>query len=159
MPKVITVDLMLLNWSETANGGAKVVFQLADSLDLDQFKALTLAKGKRAGQLFAAALALIEEPSDPKWQKKGPQPRCALVCQWCQTDKFRAWLSMAFPEIAANVSVNDTGEEWAAQVVRTVLGITSRADIDGNPSNETNFDRLLREPYREYLIGEVGTHD
>jgi hypothetical protein len=153
MIRVIQVDLMLLNWSETANGGAKVVFQLADTDDLAHFRSLTLAKGGRSGQLFSAALALVED--EPEAIKRRVGPRCQLAVRWCKDPEFRGWLEREYPEATAAVLRAAPGatskEEWAAAVVRAVIGVKSRAEIDKSEAAATLFDLRLRAPFMEFL--------
>jgi len=57
----IQAEVMLLAWSESHTGGCKVTFQLPTPEDLEPFKALTVAKGKTAGQLFMMVLAPVQD--------------------------------------------------------------------------------------------------
>jgi hypothetical protein len=161
MPRVIAVDLMLLNWSETANGGAKVVFQLADTDDLAHFRSLTLAKGGRSGQLFSAALALVED--EPEEIKRRVGPRCQLAIAWCKNPTFRAWIEREYPEATATALLSApsmaSNEEWAAAVVRAILGVKSRAEIDKSSAAAALFDLRLRAPFMEFLEREKLSQD
>ncbi len=61
-------EAMLMSWSETHSGGAKITLLLADPEDLEPFKAMTIKKGKVAGQRLMYALVEIghdEKPVDP----------------------------------------------------------------------------------------------
>lgn len=70
MRQGIEAEVMLLNWSESANSGCKLVFEISAE-DLEPFKALKTRAGKKvAGQRFAAVLVLIDDdesvvPAEP----------------------------------------------------------------------------------------------
>jgi hypothetical protein len=81
---------MLLNWSVTANGGAKLVLQLPDEEALEPFKAMTLAKGKHAGQRLAAVFVEIGDDEKPVPQRRpGAGPLAQLAGRWCEDERFQ----------------------------------------------------------------------
>lgn len=57
----ISLEVMLLDWSETAKGGAKIVLQLPSPEDLEPFRKMTLAKRGVAGQRLAVAMVEIHD--------------------------------------------------------------------------------------------------
>ena len=65
MIDTIQADVMLLGWSETHNGGAKITLQLADIAQLEPFKKMTLKKGKVAGQLMTAVFVEVDGNGQP----------------------------------------------------------------------------------------------
>jgi hypothetical protein len=154
-------ELQLASWSESANGGAKVVFWLADADDLDVFKAMTVRKGNRAGQRFAAVLVEIgddERPVEPQGEvaaaadaqlarlagdttakadlKGGALAK--LAGRWCQSPEFREWADVA-----------DADE--AAEYIRAMCGVESRAELDHNPEAAAAFHKYIRQPYADWL--------
>nr|WP_257030476.1 hypothetical protein [Paraburkholderia bryophila] len=42
------------------------------------------------------------------------------------------------------------GASMAAQFIRTVCGIASRADLDHDPAARARFDQYIRKPYAKY---------
>lgn len=148
--RTIQAELMLLSWAETSNGGAKVVFQLADTADLEPFKSLTLAKGKQAGQRFMAVLALVEDDApEPDPVKRTIGPRCQLAVRWCEMPEFWWWLNRVYPDTSGNYGGGD--KFTAPKIMRALLEVKSRAEIDGNPALEARFDTLFRDPFSDYL--------
>lgn len=59
-------EVMLLDWSETAKGGAKIVLQLDGPGALEPFRTMTLAKRGTAGQRLMAVMVEIAEDELPK---------------------------------------------------------------------------------------------
>ena len=59
--QIYTGEVQLASWSETHNGGCKVVLWLPDPEALEPFKALTLRKGGQAGQIMLAAFVGVDE--------------------------------------------------------------------------------------------------
>lgn len=142
-------EVMLLGWSESHNGGAKVTFQLADPSDLEPFKAMTVAKGKTAGQRLACVLVEIGEDEQPVPQQdqsadlKGG-PLAKLAGMWCNEPTFWKWIN-------EQTKWNAYGAEDAAAYVRGVCGVESRAQLDSDCGAAHAFHSMIREPYRVYL--------
>ena len=116
----IQIEVMLLSWSQTHNGGSKIVLQLADEDDLAHFQQMTVRKGTRAGQRLIAVFVEIgddekpvihsdqiiepqgqpETPAAPTAKPaKGPHwpaGLCGLATRWCAdpaiVDDFLEWL-------------------------------------------------------------------
>lgn len=85
---------------------------------------------------------VMEAPREPK--KHNPIAR--LLGQWCKTESFWEWLTSEFEPIHP---VED--EEVAAVMVRQILEIDSRGDIDGNAYLEDRFQKLIRHPYMAWM--------
>lgn len=148
--KTINLEAMLLRWSETSNGGATIVLQLADPDDLEQFKLMTLAKGKIAGQRLQCVMAEIgddELPKDlPDPGKGGPLSK--LAARWCRDFEFQQWL---FSTFGAEHEPGDNAEMSAATQVRKICNIASRAELDHHDLAAAQFDFAIRKPYMEHL--------
>lgn len=166
-------EVQLAGWSESHNGGCKVTFWLAESSDLDAFRAMTVRKGNTAGQRLACALVEIgddEQPVQPpeseddknrrmraqldtmQMAKGGPLAR--LAGQWCQSEQFIRWLR-GTTEQDEWMRARGEGEavpysEIAAQLIRMRCGVTSRAELDHNDLAARKFHTLLREPFMAY---------
>ena len=167
-------EVQLLGWKETHNAGAQIALQLADPSELEPFKTMTVRKGKVAGQVLAllavevedgealeAALAraaatlgeraqtcarVVDEP------KGGPLAQ--LAGRWCHDEEFSDWLrdvyAGAWTLAVSRVGLNARTADVAAEVIRSMCGIASRAELDHNAGAAAIFDREFREPYHEH---------
>jgi hypothetical protein len=148
--KTIQVEFMLLAWAdETSKSGPKIVFALPDSAALEPFKAMTLAKGKIVGQRLVGHLVELDEqelPKDLPAPGKGG-PLSILAARWCQDQEFQQWLFSTFEMAATNMP----REEAAADIVRSVCHVSSRAELDHNSVAAHNFDWAIRKPYMQHL--------
>jgi hypothetical protein len=138
----INFEAQLLRWSETSNGGSTIVLQLVDDGDLAPFKGMTLKKGKMAGQRLQCVLVEVddqEQPIAPPAPQKGGS-LSILAARWCRDPVFQDWLSLS------------TGDETAAAVqVRSICGVTSRAELDHDYMAAARFEAHIRRPYMEHL--------
>lgn len=148
----IQFEAMLLGWSETHNGGAKITLQLADIGDLEPFKRMTIKKGKIAGQLLTCVVVETDGNGDPVPQdapepKRGrhgkfPDGLCGLAVRWCEDPDFFRWLRAEFPNIAKN-----TLPPNAAVLLKSVCGISSRKELDADTPGRATFIKYIKEPY------------
>lgn len=129
-------EVMLAGWSETHNGGAKVTFWLQDADDLAAFKAMTVAKGKTAGQRLALVAVEIGDDEQPVQRHEKPKggELARLAGQLCQSAQFQEWCEAENAEAAA---------EW----VREVCGIDSRSELDHDDEAANRFHELVRKPF------------
>lgn len=132
-------EVMLAGWSETHNGGAKVTFWLQDADDLAAFKAMTVAKGKTAGQRLALVAVEIGDDEQPVQRHEKPKggELARLAGQICQSAQFQEWCEVESAEAAA---------EW----VRNTCDIESRAELDHDIGAANKFHRLVRLPFLEW---------
>lgn len=136
-------EVQLLNWSETHNGGAKVVLQLADADDLESFKLMTVRKGKVAGQRLAVVMVEIGDDEQPVQQpepKSRPGELCVMACTFCADPKFWEWADKISEEVIE-------GENGAKQFVLNMCGVLSRKELDAQPTAAERFHRTIRTPY------------
>jgi hypothetical protein len=153
-------EAMLLDWSETAKGGAKIVLALPSAADLEPFRMLTLAKRGVAGQRMAYAMVLIGDDEQPEALpapakvKGGALAKLAGI--WCGEPAFQAWCREAFLcEWATAVDSGVVGEsELAAEVMRKRCFVDSRAELDHSALAKAFFDDQFRRPYTAWLRGE-----
>lgn len=142
-------EVQLLNWSETHSGGAKVVLQLADAEDLEKFKAMTVRKGKVAGQRLAVVMVEIGDDEQPVPQpapKVKPGPLCIMACTFCADPKFWKWVNQSQYECRT--------EQHAKEWVIGVCDVESRKDIDSNKIAVIRFHTLVREPFMAWRASQ-----
>lgn len=135
-------EVQLLNWSETHNGGAKIVLQLADAADLESFKVMTVRKGKVAGQRLAVVMVEIGDDEQPVAQaepKARPGELCVMACTFCADMRFQYWVS-------TQCGACDTEAE-AKTFILGMCGVESRKDLDSNLVASNRFHKDIREPF------------
>lgn len=150
--QTIQTEVMLLSWAETSNGGAKIVLQLPDPSELEPFKAMTLAKGKIAGQRLAAVFVPISDTEEPAPAHESLGPLATLAVRWCRDKRFLAWAGVQWPH-SGDPSSRYLTQEQARALILDVCKIGSRKDLDKVPSARDIFLREFRGPYMEHLEG------
>jgi hypothetical protein len=153
MIPTINAEVMLLSWSESSQGGARIVLQLADVDDLEPFKALTLAKGKGksqvAGQRLMAAFAHINEQEQAEPVKGGELSK--LAGKWCERLDFQSWAAEQWPAYYEETDALDEVSNRIAQVVRRLCGVRSRRELDHRQPSATVFNELIRKPFMAHI--------
>lgn len=153
-------EVMLAGWSESHTGGAKVTFFLSDPSELEAFRNMTVAKGKVAGQRLLLVAVEIGDDEQPIQQgaKPGKGPGLTrLAAMWCDHEAFQRWAKTTFPHSWAAAEASTAfgrPAEIAADVVRTVCAVKSRAEIDINPAAQRLFHDRIRLPYSATLTPE-----
>lgn len=61
------------------------------------------------------------------------------------------WLALRCKEGAFQAFLGAVNEEEAAEVVRIICGVDSRAQIDRNTDAQTLWHDVIRKPYQLYL--------
>lgn len=160
MKATFNQEVMLAGWSETHNGGAKVTFWLADSSSLEAFKAMTVAKGKTAGQRLAMCLVEIADDEQPSQRTQAADPIAQaeavstspkvtglafLAVQWCKQQMFWDFLN---DHVALTTVLN---EQDAKDLICLECGIDSRKELNTNINAAGGFNRFIREPYMAYM--------
>lgn len=140
-------EFQLAGWSESHNGGCKVTFWLADSSDLDAFRAMTVRKGNQSGHRLAAVLVEIgddEKPVQPEPEKPKGGALAKLAALWCQESTFHEFL------FEANSMDVVPDEAEAVSLIYLMCHITSRAELDNDAEAKRLFDERIRGPYSKY---------
>lgn len=92
-----------------------------------------------------ALAALKPASSKPEAPKGGP------LAQWvamrCKEPHFLAWLYGQHKEQWATTE-GESAEDVAANLVRALCGVESRAELDSNPDAAATLHKLIREPYK-----------
>lgn len=150
-------EVQLRRWSESSTQGVQVTFALADS---DELGPLKIKSGKR----FACVLVEIGDDEKPVQYPPGAvvpadksmTPTVGPLAYWlvmrCKEPEFWAWLN--YEGWPSNVDV--TSSEMAGDVVKKILGVESRKDVDSDPEAETRFHVAIRQPYQKWLVRRSG---
>ncbi|WYX18917.1 hypothetical protein WJ973_23745 [Achromobacter xylosoxidans] len=156
VPVAFQGEVMLAGWSQTHNGGAKVTFWLQDDTDLEAFKAMTVAKGKTAGQRLALVAVEIGDDEQPVVSRE--QGANGVVSQECANsgDKPKAqkvsWLAV---QLCQNVDflefISAGNERIARDWICQQCGVFSRGDLDRDESAADRFHQLVRKPFRDWM--------
>lgn len=127
-----------------------MTFALADADDLEPLK---IKSGKR----FMAVLVEIGDDETPVQYPPGAvvpadkdmKPAIGPGAYWlvlrCREHDFWAFLNH---EKAGDV----TNAEDAALLVKFLLGVESRKEVDADPRKQRLFDSLIRHPYQKWLV-------
>lgn len=91
-----------------------------------------------------------EQPVECNPEPKIDQPKggalARLAAMWCQEEAF--WDFLLESDLTGDRTV--TRAETAAEWVRLICGIESRADLDNVPAAKAIFDEHIRGPYAKY---------
>lgn len=148
---MIETEVMLLDWSDTAKGGEKLVLQLPPG-GVKPFRSMTLAKKGMAGQRLQAVFVVLDDEAEELREQHKGGALSRLAGQWCHDPRFQRWLGGVFAErwnLCA--SEHDGPSDIAAAVVRELCGVDSRATIDHDPKAKAAFDELVRRPFATFL--------
>jgi hypothetical protein len=105
----------------------------------------------------SAAEAELKTPAE---QRPKGGPLSILAGRWCGSPAFHAWLRATHPVVweAASESVQNlnhtrehTNSDIAAEAVRYLCDVESRAQLDHRPESADLFHRLIRLPFSEDL--------
>ena len=149
-------EVQLAGWSENHSAGCKIDLWLRETEDLDAFRAMTVRKGKTAGQRLAIVVVEIGEDEQPVEQppsvgrKHNPLTKSAGIL--CATPEFQRFVA----DRTGNDAAED-GDEQAAAFVREWCGVASRSELDEKPEAGRQFAKLM-EAYREWRIGNAVTY-
>lgn len=148
-------EVQLLGWSESHNGGAKVVLGLHSAEDLEAFRGLTVAKGKQAGHRLMMVCVEIgddEHPINQHDRKGGALTK--LAAMFCSQERFWQWARLkdeAGWARAEAIALTNEPIKVAAEWVRRTCGVSSRSELDSNRAASTAFHEKIRIPYSRHL--------
>lgn len=158
VPPLLHDETQLMAWGESNTQGPWIKLRLREPEQLNVFRGLTQAKGDRAGQRIAVVMVLIgddETPEQPPSAMDKPNakplggPLARLAGLWGGDRQFQVWMRQTFPHDLDNIDLTD--EQLAAEAVRLVCGVASRAELDHNHEAAEKFHSLIRLPYSDYL--------
>lgn len=137
-------ELQLLGWTESDKGGRSVKFQCSGDEAEHPFKVF------RSKARFMAVLVEIgddEQPVEPQERIADPATGllasnlCALTCK---DRDFWTWIE------AQVWGIPITSEQKAAEIVKELLGIESRTELDTNPGLAQKFFKQMLHPFNEW---------
>jgi hypothetical protein len=148
-------EVQFAGYSDSSRSGPRVTLRLDDRAELELFVG---CEGKR----YMAVLVEIMDDETPAQERKteplqqSDKPKGGARSQWvamrCNEPAFQQWLCRAFPLDWRRLP-SETASGVAANVVRKVCGIESRAELDANPAAAKYFDELIRAPYALHCGG------
>lgn len=144
-------EVMLAGWADSPSGGLTVTFWCEPDDDgMHPFGWCSRKSSKAPGTRFAAALAELDDDNQPVDQKRRDRYEQAqshrlsrLAAQLCQSEEFWEFLT----EVVLNGSGVIDHEAEAASLLRSHLGIDSRAELDINEEAARKFERDFRKPF------------
>lgn len=141
-------EVRVVRSSYTSKTGPTITLALHDIDELNKVQGMD---GKR----YMLALVEIGDdeqpvPSAAILEKPKGGSLAKLAGMWCETEEFRSWM------IKHNGWAVFTADE-AADCIREVCGIESRAELDSNLEAKERFNRYFRGPYTKYLAS-TGVH-
>ncbi|MGH8908294.1 MAG: hypothetical protein ACRD0K_17745 [Egibacteraceae bacterium] len=159
-------EMQLAGWGDSHNGGAKIVLWLPDADHLGPFRDLTARKGKLAGQRLMVVMMEVNDDESmggaPAIQRAAQQftglgPAGMWLVARCRELEFRKWLAETHKQSWNEcwkaldlVAAADRPEATARLVVKRVLGVDSRKDVDGNEKAMEVFN-VMRVKYAKHL--------
>lgn len=175
----IATELMLLRWAESSTGGASITFLLPSAADLEPFKAMTTAKGGKAGQRFMAALALLGDDEQPVMPPTAPVTRATrraepadigtattkggplsqLAGRWCASEVFQRWVRPVYDRHLGgdgsgwgDIDPNELEPaDFARHAILVLCKVDSRRELDHDPAAAERFHDLVRRPFAAFM--------
>jgi hypothetical protein len=144
------------------------------ALEAASVRVRTMADGTLRAELdfeprfAAAAFKLLGQPGQPvavagirtASQKTADKPKGGAWAQWlgvrCSEPLFREWIEIEFEETWRAVCLESPAVgpvQWAAEVVRRVCEVDSRALIDNDPAAAQRFQERIRGPWAMHYQG------
>jgi hypothetical protein len=137
--EIFTVEAWLSGWKKsTSTSLPQVTLNFEDDEDLAFFEQLTIAKGKRAGQILDCAFSLSDQDGQEKPVKGGPYSQEAG--RLCKEPAFWEYVLTQIP-----VPMDDIGEDDAVNWLKVHCGIHSRKELDTNPVAFERFKALQHD--------------
>lgn len=141
MADIHAIETQLLGWTKsTSKRGPSITLLLQDDADIEWFEALTLAKGKTAGQLLDVAFQLSDQDDQKRQEQPQDLPKTAgeekhkggilsmKAAMLCDDPTFCRYVEL----LGHFRSGYKNSHEMAAAFIRLNCGIPSRSELDHN---------------------------
>lgn len=149
-------EVQFRRYSDTSTQGASIVLSLSDRDELSQFI------GKE-GKRFMAVLVEIGDDEKPVSYPPGSVveadrvgnklvPKLGPLAYWlvmrCNEPEFWAFLNSEYHPMGS--LIESSGD--ASSLVKSVLGVRSRKEVDGDKIAETRCKTLIMHSYQKWLV-------
>lgn len=139
-------EVQFAGYADSSRSGPRITLRLSEREDLQAFV------GKE-GKRYMLALVEIgedERPVQPEPEKPKGGALAKLAGMWCESPDFQEWITTTgFPD--AVWPSGNSAAECAANGIRAICRIESRAELDNDPAAEERFQRLIRGPYMKHI--------
>lgn len=134
------IEASSVNVRTMADGTLRISFDIKPRFARDAF-ALFGAPGTPAA---LAALRVEPEPVKPKGGELSK-----WLAMRCTELEFQLWASMRWSAMALAVKATCSGDT-TAELIRRVIGVDSRAEIDNDTEARARFEAYVRKPWEEH---------
>jgi hypothetical protein len=139
---------------DMADGSLRITFEFDPRFAADAY-ALFGARGRNVA--IAALKDGVPIPAQPEPEKAELREHIGALGKWCvmrcgEAD-FRLWLNETFE--AENAEKVETAHE-AGDLIKFLLNIGSRKEIDQTPELTEKFKAEILRPYQKWLIARGG---
>lgn len=173
VPTVFRGELRFVSYTDSSRSGPRLTFSLAERDGIQQFIGLE-------GKVLMAVMVLVGDDGRPAMPPGAPAPTPAppppepgpppppaepkggslarLAGMWCANDTFQDWLFGAYPgasAVATERAKSDRPDLVAAEVVRFLCKVDSRAKLDHEEHAAKLFQERIRGPYMRHLGQET----
>lgn len=136
------VECQLKDFGESANAGCWVSFRLPSPEDLELYRGQDRSgRNARTGKRYTLMLIAINDDEEHMHaEQPGDRPRklSSIAGALCNDQNFRVWAARTygnpFPDADA-----------AAQLIRDLCGVESRAHLDSNAEAANLFREILKD--------------
>jgi hypothetical protein len=133
------VEAQLKDYGESANAGCWVSLRLPSPEDLEPFRGQDRSgRNARQGKRYTLMLIALDDHDQHEHHRDAPRKLSQIAGAVGEGDEFQAWAREVH-------GAHCDSPEQAADFIRSVCGIDSRAELDTNPEAARVFRDLLRE--------------
>jgi len=135
------VEAQLKDYGESANAGCWVSFRLPSPEDLELYRGQDRSgRNARTGKRYTLMLIEINDQEEHVQSTADQKPRklSSIAGALCNDPNFRAWASSTYGDPFPDADA-------AAQLIRDVCGVESRAHLDTNDEAAKVFRELLAD--------------
>lgn len=132
------VEVQLKDWGEGANPGPWVAFRLPAPEELEPFRGQDRSgRNAKTGKRYTLMLIALDD-QDKHQQEDRPRKLSQVAGAVGESDQFRTWVTETHGHQCET-------REQAADFIRALCGIDSRAELDTNPAAASVFRGLLAD--------------